>query len=142
MSMANSKRMWIGGLAGGVVWIVWATILNFVFLMPQYTAAQAGGQMLKDPRYPFFMVVWLAQFLGFGVLLAYLYAAVRPRWGAGPGTALKVGLIFGIAAGFSVNFYTAAWVPFSRVIPLGWLFELLVGAVLAALVAGWLYRES
>jgi hypothetical protein len=140
--MTNSKRVWIGGLVGGVVWIIWAMIVNFVFLMPKYTAAQDAQLMLKDPRYPFFMIVWLAQFLIFGVLLASLYAAVRPRWGAGPGTALKVGLIFGVAAGFSVNFYTSAWVPFSRVIPLGWLLELLVGAVLAALVAGWLYRES
>jgi hypothetical protein len=140
-SMGNSKRIWVGGLLGGVVWIVWAIIVNFVFLMPRYMAAQEAQTMLKNPRYPFFMIVWLLQFLVLGVLLASLYAGVRSSWGAGSGTAIKVGLIVGCAAGFPVNFYTAAWVPFSRVIPLRWLFELLVGSVLAALVAGWVCRE-
>ena len=142
MSTVNTHRVWIGGLTGGVVWIVWAIVVNFVFLMPKYTAAQEAQMMLKDPRYPFFMIVWLAQFLVFGSLIAVLYAGVRGSWGAGPGTAAKVGLIVGFAAGFPVNFYTAAWVPFSRVIPFGWMLELLVGALLAAMVAGWLYRES
>lgn len=142
MSLVNTKRVWIGGLAGGVVWIVWATIVNFAFLMPKYMAAQEAQMMLKNPRYPFFMIAWPVQFLVLSVLIAMLYAGVRGTWGAGPGTAVKTGLIVGFAAGFPVNFYTAAWVPFSRVIPLGWLFELLVGSVLAALVSGWLYRES
>jgi hypothetical protein len=142
MSTVNAKRVWIGGIAGGVLWIVWAIIVNFVFLMPKYTAAQEAQTMLVDPRYPFFMIVWMVQFLVLGVLLSALYAAVRGSWGAGAGTAVKVGLIVGFAAGFPVNFYTSAWVPFSRVIPLGWLLELLVGSVLAALVAGWLYRED
>ena len=29
MSRINSKRVWIGGLVGGVVWLVWAIIINF-----------------------------------------------------------------------------------------------------------------
>jgi len=142
MSIVNTKRVWIGGLVGGAAWIVWAILLNFVLLMPRYMAAQEAQMMLKESRYPFFIIVWLVQFLVFGVLIATLYAGVRGSWGAGPGTAVKVGLIVGFAAGFPVNFYTAAWVPFSRVIPLGWLLELTVGAVLASFVAGWLYREQ
>ena len=141
MNVVNTKRVWMGGLAGGVAWIIWAILVNFGFLMSRYTAAQEAQMMLKDPRYPFFMIVWLVQFLVFGVLIASLYAGVRGSWGAGPGTAVKIGLIVGLAAGFPVNFYISAWVPFSRVIPLGWMLELLVGAVLAAFVAGWLYRE-
>jgi hypothetical protein len=142
MAGINTRKVWLGGLVGGVVWIVWATIVNFVFLMPKYMAAQQVGTMLKDPRYPFFMVVWLLQFLLLGVLVAALYAAVRASWGPGPGTALKVGLIAGGFAGFPVNFYDSAWATFPRIIPFGWLLELLIGAVLAALVAGWIYREA
>lgn len=142
MPKANVKRVWIGGLVGGVVWFVWATFVNFGLLMPKYLAAQDVGLMLKAPRYAFFPLVWMLQFLVFGVVIAALYAAVRATWGAGPRTALKVGLIFGVAAGFSVNFYTAAWVPFTRAIPAGWVLELFVGAILAALIAGWLYKDA
>ena len=143
MALVNTKRVWIGGLVGGVAWIVWATIVNFGLLMPKYQAAMQAGTMLTEEsmRYPFFMVVWLVQFLVWGVLLAALYAGVRLAWGPGPATAVKVGLIGGFLAGFPVNFYLATWAPMSRGIPAGWLLELLVGAVLATLVAGFLYRE-
>lgn len=144
MAGVNTKRVWIGGLVGGVVWLVWAIIVNFGLLMPKYMAAMQAGTMLSEQqmRYSFFQLVWMVQFLVLGVLLAALYAGVRSSWGPGPGTAIKVGLIGGFLAGFPVDFYLATWAPFSRGIPAGWLLELLVGAVLAALVAGWLYRES
>jgi len=144
MALVNTKRVWIGGLVGGVVWLVWAMIVNFGLLMPKYQAAMQAGTMLGEEakRYPFFMIVWALQFFVFGVLLAALYAGVRMAWGPGPGTAVKVGLIGGFLAGFPVNFYLATWAPMGRGIPAGWLLELLVGAVLATLVAGWFYRES
>lgn len=141
MATVNAKRVWIGGLVGGLVWFVWASVLNFVVLMPKYVAAQESGLMLKEPRYPVFMVVWALDLVVLALLAAWLYAASRSTLGPGPLTALKVGAALGLAAGFPVNFYTSAWVPFSRAIPFGWLLELGVGAVLATLVAGWLYRE-
>lgn len=144
MAGVNTKRVWLGGLVGGVVWIVWAIVVNFGLLMPRYQAAMDAGTMLSEQgmRYPFFMVVWLLQFLVFGVLLAALYAAVRAAWGPGPVTAIKVGLIGGALAGFPVDFYLATWAPFERAIPAGWLLELAGGAVLATLAAGWLYRDA
>jgi len=143
MAGVNTKKVWVGGLVGGVVWIVWAMMINFALLMPKYQAAMQAGTMLNEQqmRYPFFLIAVWVQFLVFGVLLAALYAGVRGTWGAGPGTAIKVGLIGGALAGFPVNFYLATWAPWSRQIPGGWLLELWVGAVLATLVAGWLYRD-
>ena len=35
----------------------------------------------------------------FGVFLVWLYAAIRPRFGAGPGTAIKTGIAVWFAAG-------------------------------------------
>ncbi len=144
MAGVNAKRVWIGGLVGGVVWLVWAILVNFGLMMGKYQAAMQAGTMLTEEqmRYPFFQVVWMMQFLVLGVLLAAIYAGVRATWGPGPGTAVKVGLIGGVLAGFPVNFYLATWAPFDRGIPGGWLVELLVGAVLAALVAGWFYRDN
>jgi hypothetical protein len=144
MAGVNTNKVWIGGVAGGIVWLVWAMIINFALLMPMYETAMATGTMLTEEtmRYPFFMFVWMGQFPVLGVLLAALYAAVRNTWGPGPITAIKVGLIGGFLAGFSVNFYLATWATFARSIAGGWLLELLVGAVLSTLVAGWLYKEE
>jgi hypothetical protein len=35
----------------------------------------------------------------YGIVLVYLYAAIRPRFGAGPGTAVHAGLIMWVIAG-------------------------------------------
>ena len=141
MAAVNVRRVFWGGLAGGVAWIAWATIVNFVLLMPRYVVTQQAGLMYEKSRYAIFPLVWMGQFLAFGILIAALYAGVRATWGAGPLTAIKVGLIFGVATGFSVNFYISAWIPISRYIPAGWVLELLGGSILAALIAGAIYKE-
>jgi len=140
--MVNSKRVWLGALAGGVVWLLWGIAMNFGLLMSRYMTAQGQGFMLKTPRYPIFILVWVVTLFVLAWVGSWLYANVRATLGPGPKTALKVGLVLGFVACFPVNFYVSAWVPFSRFIPLGWMFELGVGAVLATLVAGFLYREK
>ena len=75
------------------------------------------------------------------ILLAHLYAWVRPTLGPGARTALKVGALVGFASGFPTNFGTATWAAIPRMFPLGWMLELWAGSILATLVAGWLYRE-
>jgi len=142
MASINTKRVWLGALAGWVVWLVWSYVTNFVALMPKYAAAQEAGQMLKDPRYPFFLPAWFALLFVLSLVGAWLYASVRATRGAGPKTALTVGALLGFAAGFPINFSLAAWATFGRSIPLWWMLELWVGAILATVVAGWIYREA
>jgi hypothetical protein len=50
--------------------------------------------------------------------------------------------VVGFAAGFPTNFAMAVWAPFSRHFPLWWMLELWVGAILAALIAGWFYKDA
>ena len=66
---------------------------------------------------------------------------VRSTLGPGPKTALKVGALVGFASGFPTNFGTATWAVIPRIFPLGWMLELWVGAILATLVAGRIYRD-
>ena len=50
----NRGRIWLGGLAGGVVWNLWSFGVNrFVVTDARYLAAQNAGLFLKTPRYPF-----------------------------------------------------------------------------------------
>lgn len=107
----------------------------------RYQAAQQAGLLLEEPRYPFFVGVWFLTLFLLSAVVAWLYASVRATHGPGPKTALKVGFLVGFAAGFPTNFATTTWSPLDRVLPLGWTLELWVGATLAALVAGWLYKE-
>ena len=61
--------------------------------------------------------------------------------GPGPGTALKIGFLAGFLAGFPDNFAQATWFVGGRALPFGWMVEMWLGAILAALVAGFLYKE-
>lgn len=138
----NRGRILLGGLAGGVVWNIWSIADQFLIIgMARYQAAQNTGQFLKEPRYPAFQVQWIVVLFILAIILAHLYAWTRQTLGAGPGTAIKVGFLVGFAAGFPTNFGTATWAPFERMFPLGWMLEMWVGAILATLVAGWLYKE-
>jgi hypothetical protein len=141
MATVNTRRVILGALAGGVVWSIWSTIVNLVILEPHYAAAQASGQMLKQARYPLFIVYWFITIFLLAYVVAWLYSSVRATRGAGPGTALTVGLLVGFAAGFPMNLSVATWAPMNRHLPLWWMLDLWLGAILASLVAGWLYKD-
>jgi MFS family permease len=144
MATVNTRRVLLGALAGGVVWNIWSVIVNTVALRTRYEAAQQSGAFLKQPRYPYplFIVVWIVMLFVLAYMVAWLYASARSSRGAGPRTAAVIGFLVGFAAGFPTNFATATWAPISRHFPLWWMLELWVGAILAALVAGWLYRDA
>ena len=141
MSAVNTKRVALGALAGGVVWSIWSAIINVVILQPHYAAEQNAGFLLKQPRYPSFVGYWFITIFLLSWVVAWLYSSVRATRGAGPGTALTVGLLVGFAAGFPINLTVATWFPVSRSIPLWWMLDLWIGAMLASLVAGWVYRD-
>lgn len=141
MAAINHRRVLLGAVAGGVAWLSWSIVINFAVLRDRYPAAQDAGLFLKEPRYPYFPAVWIVMLFLLAYLVAWLYASVRATQGAGPRTAVKVGLLVGFAAGFPVPFAMATWSPVDRIFPLLWMLELWVGAVLAAMMASWLYRE-
>ncbi len=136
----NTARVWLGGIAGGVVWNAWSFFIG-MRQGPFYEAMQKQGFFLKEPRYPYFVAQWIALIFVMSIILAYLYAWSRATAGPGPKTAIKIGMLVGFCAGFPGNFAQAAWSPVPRVLPLGWMLDLWVGAILASLVAGFLYKE-
>jgi len=125
-----------------VVWLIWSFLVGQLIIgNARYLAAQNAGLFLKESRYPFFLGHWIVILFILAIIVAHLYAWARQTLGAGPGTALKIGFLVGFAAGFPGNFAQAAWSPVERVFPLGWMLDLWVGAILATLVAGWLYKD-
>jgi len=138
----NRSRVWLGGLAGGVVWLVWSFLSGRLIIGDaRYVAAQNAGLFLKESRYPFFLGQWIVILFVLAIIVSHLYAWARHTLGPGPGTALKIGFLVGFAAGFPGNFAQACWSPVDRVFPLGWMLDMWVGAILATMVAGWLYKD-
>lgn len=142
MVAINRKRVFLGGLAGGLVWFFWSSIVNAVILGTRYQELAGSGLLLQEQRYPFFVGVWALTLVVLSLIMAWMYAAARAVLGAGPGTALKLGLVFGFVAGFPNNLAQATFSAVPRVMPLWWMLDLWVGAVMAALIAASLYREE
>jgi membrane-associated phospholipid phosphatase len=100
---------------------------------------QQQGLFLKQPRYSLFAAIWVLLIFVISILLAHLYAWSRATLGAGPKTAVKIGMIVGFCAGFPGNFAQATWSPIPRVMPLGWMLDIWIGSIIATVIAGALY---
>jgi len=138
----NKGRIWLGALAGSVVWFVWSFIVGqMIITNARYQSAIDKDLFLKEPRYPFFVAQWFVMLLIVSVIVSHLYAWTRSTLGPGPRTALKVGLLVGFAAGFPLNFATASWSVLDRTFPLGWMLDMWVGCILATFVAAALYKS-
>jgi len=142
MAAMAFRRAGLGTLAGGVVWGIWSSVVNMVFLMPKYQFAQAHKLLLPQPRYPLFLVYWFVTLFVLTYILTWVYASARATFGPGLVTALRVGLLLGFMMSFPLSLSMAAWAPFGRTITLGWMLDLWIGAILATVVSAWLYKES
>ena len=86
MNRINMGRVLIGGLLAGLIINFGEFILNGVLLAEEMNAAMAA--LNKPPINPG-MIVWFVLFgFGLGFMLVWVYAAIRPRFGAGIKTAI------------------------------------------------------
>ena len=97
MGKINLKGVIIGGLVAGVVLNVVDFVLFGVILKDQMAAMM---QAMGKPPMATNTMIWYTflDFL-FGIYLVWVYAAIRPRFGAGPGTAVKAGLVAWVVSG-------------------------------------------
>lgn len=140
MGKINWGRVVAGGLLAGVVLVVYDFLMNGMILGDQWNAAMAAlgkGEMGGG------LIVWFVIFdLLFGVWMVWLYAAIRPRFGAGPKTAAWAGVAAWVLMGllhtvaeapmglFPTNLYTVNVIGALVVLPL------------AAVVGAWPYQEA
>jgi len=97
MGKINMQKVIVGGLVAGVVLNVVDFLLFGVVLKADMAAAM---QALGKPPIADSVIPWFV-FLDFvaGIFLVWLYAAIRPRFGPGPATAVKAGLAVWFVAG-------------------------------------------
>ena len=140
MTPIDNGRVIQGGLLAGLVINVISTVNNVVILGPKLMASRHAGKFLLEPRFPFFLSWIVAMFL-LGLELVWLYAAVRPRFGPGPRTALTVGIVVGVLSALPDNLANAAWGLSGRYLPFMWAVERVVACAAGTLVGAWWYRE-
>ena len=133
-------RVVLGGLLAGLLINVLDFVLHGIWLADDWKqmaithgvdqAAQQGGAM----------VGWVGLDFLAGLLLAWIYAAIRPRFGAGPLTSLAAGAVLFLA--MHSMFASYVWMGFMP-LTLFWKATLAGAAttVPCALLAGWMYKE-
>ena len=95
MERINIGRVILGGIVAGIVGNILGFLVDGVILAPQWTAALKvlGKGDFTTNQIVAFNVIGLV----YGVFAVWLYAAIRPRYGAGPKTALLAGLAVWVA---------------------------------------------
>jgi len=142
MARMNIGRIVGGGLAAGVVMNVIDFLANGLWLGSRW---KAQAEMFRPGTVQKFEGMstagWIAVDLLAGIVAVWLYAAIRPRFGPGPRTALIAGFALWITtrlifASYVFNgFYTWRLIAASSA-------GSLVAALVGTLVGGWLYREE
>ena len=91
----NMGRVLGGGLLAGAVMNFVDFLVNGVWLAQRWeTEATALNPRLMDPAMAnTSMMGWIVTDFLFGILIVWSYAAMRPRFGPGAGTAVKAALL-------------------------------------------------
>lgn len=141
----NTKRVVIAGLAAGLVMNILDFIMNgFIFadrMKAEMNAFKPGMGDAMAQMDTNTMIGYVIMDFVLGMLLAYSYAAMRPRFGAGAKTAIISAMVLWIFAGIVSSNYLMMGMMSQGLwwsIAIGYL----VCLVIASLVAGALYQEN
>jgi len=142
MGKINYARVILGGIVGGIVAATLDWFCNGVLI------GQLWDDALKSLNRPNaltgapFLVVLYLLFIGGGILVVWMYAAIRPRFGAGVRTAVYAGLVawaFSILLSNLENVVNGLYAP--RLMLYDALFGLISG-VTGAVIGAALYKEA
>ncbi len=141
MTRINGGRVIAGGLLAGLVMNLVDAAVNGIVLAERWNAeTMALNPRLMQQAGTTSVAGWvLVDFLT-GIVIVWLYAAMRPRFGEGPSTALRAGLAVWVVAQAIYLSYA-----FNGLFSWGLIgastAARLVAAVAGAYAGGWLYRE-
>lgn len=141
MTKINWSRVILGGLVAGLIIDAVEGVLNGVILQAWWASVMKG---LGKPEVMSGAQIAAFNIWGFvvGIFTVWFYAAIRPRYGAGPKTAFCAG-----AAVWTLGYLLAGVPPMvlhilpRRLMAIG-IAVGLIEMVVAALVGAWLYKED
>ncbi|MCG6956048.1 MAG: hypothetical protein LJF04_08650 [Gemmatimonadetes bacterium] len=139
MKGVNLGRVVMGGLLAGLVINIGESILSMGILGDEW---QQVADSLGAQQGPAAIAYYVVGGFVVGLVGVWLYAAVRPRMGPGPATAVKVGLVVWLLAWAWPTLALLFWGAFPAKliwVSLVWGF---VEVPVGILVGAWSYREE
>ncbi len=141
MQKINGLRVIAGGLVAGLVINVCEFLVNGLLLKDRWAAAlkalgRPAGYGASE------MAAFLISGFLVGIFAVWLYAAIRPRYGAGPKTAITAGLAVWVLGYLLAIIPPATLHLFPRRLLLYGVAVGLVEAVAGTVLGAWLYREA
>jgi len=139
MKSVNWGRVILGGILAGVVINISEFVLNEIVLKKSNEEAMKSlGKTMPESGQT--MGVWIMLGFVIGIAAVWIYAAIRTRYGAGPGTAVKAGLAVWVLGTLylCVVFWNLGLYPFNAIALLWGLGE----AIVATVAGAWLYKED
>ena len=140
MGSMNFPRLLIGGLAAGLVINVGEFILNGLILADDLDALRSVLGL--SPPSAIQLAAGSGIMFVYGIALIWIYAAIRPRFGPGPMTAMIAGLTFWVIAYVLFTTTLLASGMFTARLTLISILWGVVEAPVAALIGASLYREE
>lgn len=141
MAHTNRGRVIWGGLLAGLIINLVEFVTNGVVLKDTWAQVMQG--LGKSPQLPASSIV-LFNIGGFlaGIAAVWLYAAIRTRYGAGPGTAIRAGFVAWALTSFlpSLGNYAVGMIP-TRVLVITAIVSL-VDIVIGTLAGARVYKEE
>jgi len=139
MGKINWGRVLLGGLVAGVV----LDLVNYV--LNTYVWAQQNTEMMKSlgvQLRPNAIPTFLLEGLVLGIAIVWAYAVARPRYGAGPKTAVITGLGVWVIGGLlpDLDLWASGILP-TRMLCIGTVVALVVIVVVSVLGAA-VYKET
>jgi uncharacterized membrane protein len=139
MGKINVARVILGGLVAGLIINISEYVLN-IYVIAEQSAAIMERMGLQQPGMHQIMVFVALTFV-LGIVLVFLYAGLRPRFGAGVGTAVIAAIAVWLLMSFSVASDVVIGLAPANLALLvaAWT---LVETVVASVVGAWLYKEG
>ncbi|MBA2564176.1 MAG: hypothetical protein H0V09_01980 [Gemmatimonadetes bacterium] len=139
MGRIDWGRVLLGGILAGLVINVSEMILNTVVMGAEFQEAMRARNV--DPEGAS-IGVWIVYAFLLGIVAVTVYAAIRPRFGPGPRTALIAGfLVWVLTSLFSTIAMLNMGLFPGRLLGVGLVWAL-VELLLATLLGAWVYREA
>ncbi len=140
MGGINVGRWLAGGFAAAVTTFLLEGIFSQLYQEGMDRALADLGLTIEMTGTTWVLAILVSLILG--LALVFFYAAVRPRFGAGPMTAVKVAVAFWVG-GYLISligYHMGGFYPVDLLAMWGAMG--LISMILATLVGGWVYKED
>lgn len=141
MSQINIVGVLKGGLAAAVIMNISQYILNLPVAGAQM-AAQLAARNLPPAEAPAQIAVFAVATTILGFITIFIYAAIRPRLGPGPKTAMAAGLMVWGSAYLYASILAGTIGLYSMGLIVLIIVWSLIEMIVASAVGGYLYNES